>query len=369
MKRFFALLVAVVMCFALFTACGKKEEEKNAATSLSEVNKELNDVVIANVDGIHVSQAYYNFVYSQQFFSIAQNYQAQGLTDLSWLDEKDEQGKSGKDYLKERAEIQIKQGVMARVLAEENDIKLTDDMKTGAKNEVAQFLQENTQEFLVDSHTTEAALITYCEEQYIIEALIKKLSEEGGPAELKEEDIKEVEEMFNTDYANKLKVQHILIMTTDAQTGEVKRTDEEALKEAKAIVSMLDGGADFDSLIPEYNEDPGMTQGNYYVFGDGEMVIEFENASKALKAGQYTKEPVKTDYGYHIIKKYALDTTSAEFEQYKNYMIAEKVGQLINEKLAGVETVWEDEKIASFISTFISEQSAELAAMTGTAAN
>lgn len=365
MKRIFALLVALTMCVTLFSACSdKKEKEESTPASLSEVNKELNDITVATIEGINVSQAYYNLIYSQQFFGNAQYYQ-----DLSWLETKDENGQSGLDYLKEITKKQIEQGVMARIIAEREGITLTEDMKKRAKDEVAQFFQSNDKEFLVDSRTTEEAMLTFSEEQYLIEALIEKLSAEGGPAQLTDEDKKEAEEMFNQDYADKLRVQHILIQTTDAQTGAVIRSDEEALEKAKEVVSKLNEGIDFDSLIPQYNEDPGMTQGNYYTFGAGEMVAEFEEASRGLEFGKYTKTPVKSDYGYHVIKRYKIDTTIPEFEQYKNYQVVDKIGKMIDEEIAKITPEWKTDEVNSFISAFIEDQRAEFAAATANSGN
>lgn len=360
MKKILALLLAAVMCLALFSACGKKEDETNPV-NLSEVNKELNDITVASIGGINISQAYYNLVYSQQFFGGAQYY-----SDLEWLETKDEQGKNGLDYLKEQTILTIEQRTAARVVAEKNGVTLTEDMKKRAQDEVAQFFQSSNEEFLKESHTTEAAMLYYQEEQYLIDALIEKLSQEGGVAQLTDEELAEAEELFKTDYS---KVQHILIQTTDAQTGAVVRSDEEALKKANEVVAKLKNGANFDSLIPEYNEDPGLTQGNYYTFGPGEMVAEFENASRELKVGEYTEEPVKSNYGYHIIKKYELTTDIPEFEQYKEYMTVGKVGQIIDEELTGVEPGWKTDKTDAFISTFIKEQSEKFAAGSGVPAN
>ncbi len=60
-------------------------------------------------------------------------------------------------------------------------------------------------------------------------------------------------------------------------------------------------GEDFDALIKEYNEDPGMNQIKNDLFTDGEMVSEFEDATKSIEPGEITM--CKSDYGYHIIKR------------------------------------------------------------------
>lgn len=60
--------------------------------------------------------------------------------------------------------------------------------------------------------------------------------------------------------------------------------------------------AQFNALLTVYGTDPGMrSRPNGYLFGAGDMVEEFESATRALSVGSYTKSPVKSQFGYHII--------------------------------------------------------------------
>lgn len=90
-----------------------------------------------------------------------------------------------------------------------------------------------------------------------------------------------------------VRVQHILV------------EDEETANE---VCEKLNGGADFMALVEEYNTDPGMVEAGEsgYTFGPGEMVPEFEAASLALEI-EGISEPVKTDYGYHIIRRLEIE--------------------------------------------------------------
>lgn len=74
--------------------------------------------------------------------------------------------------------------------------------------------------------------------------------------------------------------------------------------EAEAIIKELDEGADFEKLANEHTTDPSgkSSGGDLGYFGPGRMVPEFENAAMALEPGSYTKEPVQTQFGWHIIK-------------------------------------------------------------------
>jgi peptidyl-prolyl cis-trans isomerase C len=80
---------------------------------------------------------------------------------------------------------------------------------------------------------------------------------------------------------------HILVETED---------------EAKAIVEQLKGGADFATLAKEKSKDPGAADGGdlgYFV--KGQMVPEFSEVAFKMYAGQVSN-PVKTQFGWHIIK-------------------------------------------------------------------
>jgi len=86
-----------------------------------------------------------------------------------------------------------------------------------------------------------------------------------------------------------VRASHILVNTTE---------------EAEAIIARLDSGDDFSELAKEKSVGPtGPNGGDLGFFTRGRMVPEFEKAVFSLEAiGDYTPEPVKSDFGYHIIK-------------------------------------------------------------------
>jgi peptidyl-prolyl cis-trans isomerase C len=80
---------------------------------------------------------------------------------------------------------------------------------------------------------------------------------------------------------------HILVKTED---------------EAKDVIKQLDAGKSFADLAKEKSTDPNKADGgDLGYFTKGRMVKEFEDAAFALDKGAYTKTPVKTDFGYHVI--------------------------------------------------------------------
>jgi peptidyl-prolyl cis-trans isomerase C len=73
--------------------------------------------------------------------------------------------------------------------------------------------------------------------------------------------------------------------------------------EAKSVIGELDKGADFSELAKKDSTDPGgRSGGDLGYFGHDDMVKEFADAAFALPAGQYTKAPVKSEFGWHVIK-------------------------------------------------------------------
>jgi len=173
---------------------------------------------------------------------------------------------------------------------------------------------------------------------------------------------KEIQKYYDENYAGDISAKHILISVSD----EV--SEEEALKKAKELIKELNDGADFDTLAKENSNDPGSKDkgGDLGYFGKGQMVQEFEDAAYALKVNEYTKEPVKTSYGYHIILK----TGEKEKKSLKKAK-AEIIEKLIDQKQSEDKTItvtaldeirknyglkFKDSKLKSIYKEYIDEQ-------------
>ena len=91
--------------------------------------------------------------------------------------------------------------------------------------------------------------------------------------------------------ADKIKCSHILV---------------EKQSQALAVLDRLKKGEKFADLAKELSLDTGCGKrgGDLGYFGRGRMVKPFETAAFALPLGQIS-EPVKTEFGYHIIKRTA----------------------------------------------------------------
>lgn len=114
----------------------------------------------------------------------------------------------------------------------------------------------------------------------------------------------EIKKYYNDEYAGEISAKHILIKVKSSDSEE-GLSDEEALNKAKDLIKELNNGADFSTLAKENSDDTGSKEngGDLGYLKKGQMVSEFETAAYSLKVNEYTKEPVKTSYGYHIILK------------------------------------------------------------------
>ncbi|NHJ13636.1 MAG: peptidylprolyl isomerase [Candidatus Thorarchaeota archaeon] len=74
--------------------------------------------------------------------------------------------------------------------------------------------------------------------------------------------------------------------------------------QALEIIGKIQEGADFAAMARQYSTCSSKNKGgDLGQFGKGQMVQEFERAAFALNVGAMTTNPVKTQFGYHIIKR------------------------------------------------------------------
>lgn len=182
---------------------------------------------------------------------------------------------------------------------------------------------------------------------------------------------KEIKKYYDEEIVGDISCKHILISpktTDDMSDDEKTKAEEEALKTAKEVIAKLDKGEKFDDLAKKYSADESNKDngGDLGYFNKGAMVSEFEEAAYKLKMNTYTKTPVKTKFGYHIILKTG-EKEKASLEDSKDSIIE----TLANEKIASDNAFAidamveirknngmniEDEELAKQYSTYISNQ-------------
>jgi peptidyl-prolyl cis-trans isomerase C len=159
------------------------------------------------------------------------------------------------------------------------------------------------------------AIVAQYEDEAIRQVLLKRfLAGKITDADLKKRYDAEVAKVPPTE---ELKASHILVKTED---------------EAKDIIKQLEGGADFAKLAKEKSTDTGSgaNGGDLGYFGDGDMVPEFYAAANKLKKGEFTKDPVKSQYGWHVILLTDRRTKEApKFEEVKDQIKDELTQELV----------------------------------------
>lgn len=142
---------------------------------------------------------------------------------------------------------------------------------------------------------------------------------------IKEEEIKAVydEEAKKVTDAERIRARHILVASE---------------KEANDILAKIKGGAKFEDMAKQYSLDGSKDfGGDLGYFTAPEMVAEFSKAAFALKVGD-TSKPVKTDFGWHIIKLEDRKQGAAQpYDQVKDAIRNVLVRKKVQDTLAGLK--------------------------------
>jgi len=139
-------------------------------------------------------------------------------------------------------------------------------------------------------------------QQIILALLVDDLNKKLTPSEADvRKEYERVKAERSGDAGKQYKSRHILVKEEDA---------------AKQIISDLDAGGDFAAIAKEKSEDTGSKEdGGELDWSEAQAYVQpFGEALKALKKGERTKEPVKTNYGYHIIE--LEDVRSSPFPEF-----------------------------------------------------
>jgi peptidyl-prolyl cis-trans isomerase C len=177
----------------------------------------------------------------------------------------------------------------------------------------------------IDQEPEVRSLMKRVREEILAQAVKRNLLREHP---ISEEDVKkrfehEVENTHKTEY----KVRHILVK-------------EES--EAKDIIAQLHKGAKFDKLAVEKSVDTQSSKngGELGWINQGMVVPEFFNAIMKMKKGEISAEPVKSDFGWHIIK--VEDTRPLKIPTFEQFMADQHARANIYRKM-------QDEKIGELL--------------------
>lgn len=162
-------------------------------------------------------------------------------------------------------------------------------------------------------------------ERMKVEYVELSVDELTDAVDVTEEDLRRAyeqnKERFTTDPVRR--ASHILF-----ESGSGEEADEEALAKARDLLEQIRSGADFEALAREHSDDPGSASegGDLGRVESGMMVESFEQALFDLEEeGAITREPVKTRFGYHIIKLTEYQPGNVEpFEAVRDQLLEEE---------------------------------------------
>lgn len=303
---------------------------------------------IATVGGNDVTEAefkYYLEMIKDQMISEA----GDSAGDDYWNSDID--GKKASDVAKEKAMEKLIRTETAIVKANEAGISLSDEEKANARS-IVNSDDETTQQQLKDLEKKTGAdkyqIADIMEKNFLASAYYQSLSEqENSPIKPDDEEIKSA---ANEKYAV---VKHVLISNTPqedvaaadpaadptavdpaadtaddaaepAEEVDTEKYAEEAKAKAEEVLAKAVKGDNFEKLIEEYGEDPGMESSpDGYIIdetgatldGSGSMIEEFTQGTFAVQPGEVNPNLIESTYGWHIIKRYPLPEDGEDLTQ------------------------------------------------------
>jgi peptidyl-prolyl cis-trans isomerase D len=184
--------------------------------------------------------------------------------------------------------------------------------------------------------------------------------------EVKEEEIKKYYQEHQNEYKFPERVNLDLVNFYKTISSD---DEKNILNEIKNLKLRAQAGEDFAELAKEFSQDPSSANlgGNLSWFGQGRMVKEFEESAFALKDSGDISEPVKTIYGWHIIKLLGKRATKGKEEVNVSHILlkiqptAESIVKVKNKtedfasevKEIGFDQALKKEKLQSVASGFI----------------
>ncbi len=276
--HFFALAVVAVLCLVIGYYVGTQSDaipgmdmvaSDEVKTEEAMPAKEPDSDVLATVNGENITEADIAFLYS----SLPQQYRQAPLAMI-------------KEQLLQQL---ISMEVISQAAAKEN---LSDNPEYKDRLDAVQ---------------------TQLMQEFYIKAKIDELVTD----ELLKEEYDKIVAGFTPE--EQLHARHILLKTEE---------------EANDVIKLLDEGGDFAELAKEYSTGPsGPNGGDLGFFAKGSMVPEFADAAFNLKNGEYTKAPVESQFGFHVIKAEDRRNTEPPTFEEKKPELQSKVSNSVIDKL------------------------------------
>ncbi|GGD99541.1 peptidylprolyl isomerase [Paenibacillus nasutitermitis] len=280
-KKGVLLLFATMLVVVLAAGCGKKKNEEGTAPGETE-----GKVIVTYKDGTVTEKEFDKYA---TFFGIVQP-QTEMYLSIPQLKEQ---------FLREYVGYKI---LKARI-GDKEDKALEEEINT-FYTQIKQQIDATPE---VKAKADKVGL-TEADIRYFYTMITSIMKDEES--KVTDADVKAQFDKTKDDY-NVISVRHILIGTVNPETGEETRKEEEALKIAQDVKKKLDAGGDWKALAKEFSDDTGSKEngGLYENEPAKSWVAEFKEAANKQEIGK-VGEPVKSSYGYHVMKVEKREATS-----------------------------------------------------------
>lgn len=172
--------------------------------------------------------------------------------------------------------------------------EMDDEVKTEAENyykAYEQYYQMSKEDFLKQNgFNTEKTFLEYLK----LNNRRTKYVKEHTQSEVTD---KEIDKYYEDEVYGDINTKHILVKVDSSASDDDKKEAEDLAKE---IISKLDEGKTFDEVKEEYKDKITYEELGYKSY-NAALEEAYKNEMKNLKDGEYSKEPVKTSYGYHVV--------------------------------------------------------------------
>lgn len=270
MKKNVLLLVLVVLVVSLIGCQSKSVQE---TTSVSEEPQEL---LVAKVGDTQITKEYYAKAYKVLAYNIKKIY-GDDIMDQDYGEQKI------RDVMRENLLNEMVAEVIKREYLEAKNVTVT-----------AEEIQEDYNKYM-ESLKDDPDQMAFHDENGIDEDSIKKnienqLYNDKFVAEITE-NVEKTLDFEGEAFLNRVAKAHALHILVESE------------EEAQSIIEKLNAGEDFAELAKTFSVDKvsGEKGGDLGYFSVGQMVKPFEEAAFSTEIGQIS-QPVKTEFGYHIIK-------------------------------------------------------------------
>lgn len=286
LKQITSLFLAASLGMLCLTGCGTTEKKEDDSAQLLVDGKEVSIPYLAKVGDDEIPYDEFRYYFLNYKSQVEEN-----DPDIWETDADAEQNMIDSAYQQTLANYVI------RTCAKEYDIEL-DDTESDAVDESIQNSidsagsEEEFNQILESQYLTPDLYREVLEAQLLSSKLLDYLCENDFKSQYQEAAVSEIKSTF-------IRASHILV-----------EEDQEEL--ANELAQRARNGEDFNYLVEQYGQDEGMVNNaDGYYFTEGEMVTEFYDAANALEIGEIS-DPVKSSYGYHVIKRLPLEDSYIE---------------------------------------------------------